>query len=118
MENSPVTEEIISLIKNNDIVLFMKGTALTPMCGFSGVVCHILSQHGVEFEVVNVLDHPGIREGIKEYANWPTIPQLYIKQEFIGGSDIIREMHENGELVDLLKTKGLSSCQSSVTGLQ
>jgi len=102
-----VTENINNEIKSNDIVLFMKGTPVFPMCGFSAAVVQILSDIGVKFSSVNVLDSDEMREGIKKFSDWPTIPQLYVKEEFIGGCDIIKEMHENGELIDLLTSKGI-----------
>ena len=92
-------------VKTNDIVLFMKGTPDFPMCGFSGQVVQILGYLGVEFKGINVLDNPELREGIKVYSNWPTLPQLYVKGEFIGGSDIMMEMYESGELQQLLGAK-------------
>lgn len=98
-------EKIDSIIQNNDVVLFMKGDATMPMCGFSAAVVQILAHMGVEYQDVNVLEDQDIREGIKEYSDWPTIPQLYIKQEFIGGCDIVREMYMAGELQELLKEK-------------
>ncbi len=94
---------IQDVIQNNTIVLFMKGTAEMPMCGFSGFVVQALTRSGRDFFVVNVLDDPDIRQGIKEYTNWPTIPQLYVQGEFIGGADIVRDMSESGELETLLK---------------
>ena len=102
-----VTAIIKSDIDEHDLVLFMKGTPVFPMCGFSAAVVKILTNLELKFHSVNVLDNPEIREGIKKYSNWPTIPQLYVKQEFIGGSDIIREMHESGELKELLNSKGI-----------
>tara|TARA_Y100000590_G_scaffold469450_1_gene657075 strand:- start:196 stop:534 length:339 start_codon:yes stop_codon:yes gene_type:complete len=105
--NIDVTETINNEIKNNDIVLFMKGTPTFPMCGFSAAVVQILKDLNLSFHSVNVLDNPLIREGIKKYSDWPTIPQLYIKQEFIGGCDIVREMNESGELKDLLNSKNI-----------
>ena len=90
--------EIKQEIQNNDIVLFMKGTPTFPQCGFSGRVVQILDKCGAEFGSADVLMDPELREGIKAYSNWPTIPQLYIQGELIGGSDIVMEMHENGEL--------------------
>ena len=98
-----VQDRIKSEIDSNDVVLFMKGTHQFPMCGFSGQVVQILDYIGVNFKGINVLDDADIRQGIKDYANWPTIPQLYVKGEFIGGSDIMGEMFENGELQTLLK---------------
>ena len=102
------TEQLIKKeISNHDVVLFMKGTPVFPMCGFSSNVVQVLNNIGTKFHSVNVLDNNSIREGIKKYSNWPTIPQLYIKNEFIGGCDIINEMFENGELVDIFKNKGI-----------
>ena len=100
---SDVQQRIDDLVKGNRVVLFMKGNAQFPQCGFSGRAVQILKACGVtELKTVNVLEDEGIRQGIKEYANWPTIPQLYIKGEFIGGSDIMREMYESGELRQML----------------
>lgn len=95
-------------IKNNDVVLFMKGTKDFPQCGFSGQVAKILNYLGVTFKDVNVLEDMNIREGIKAYTNWPTIPQLYIKGEFVGGCDIVKEMFQAGELQQQLTAKGVS----------
>ena len=94
-------------IENNEVCLFMKGTPDAPQCGFSMAVTNILKILEVNFKSVNVLENQNIREGIKVYSDWPTIPQLYIKNEFIGGCDIIKEMYENGELVKLFETKGI-----------
>jgi monothiol glutaredoxin len=102
---SDAQQRIDQLVKNNDIVLFMKGTASFPQCGFSGRAVQILKACGVDtraLATVNVLEDPAIREGIKEYSNWPTIPQLYVKGEFIGGSDIMMEMYESGELQQVI----------------
>ena len=88
---------------NNDVVLYMKGTPVFPQCGFSGKAAYILKQHNQPFLAINVLEDHAIREGIKQHANWPTIPQLYIKGELVGGSDIIEEMHENGSLEAMLQ---------------
>lgn len=107
MENI-VFERIKQEINSNDIVLYMKGTAVFPQCGFSAAVVQILSQLGVSFRDVNVLEDATIRQGIKDFTNWPTIPQLYVKGEFVGGCDIVREMYTSGELQDLLKEKGIS----------
>lgn len=104
-----VTERIESEIKASPVVLYMKGTPVFPQCGFSARVVQILSHVGVPFKGVNVLEDPEIREGIKAYTNWPTIPQLYVKGEFIGGSDILAEMHESGELKQLLDGAGVTS---------
>ncbi|WP_249548944.1 Grx4 family monothiol glutaredoxin [Anaplasma phagocytophilum] len=94
-------------IENNDVVLYMKGTAAAPQCGFSSVVASVLVHLGVAFKDVDVLRDPELREGIKEFSSWPTIPQLYVKGEFIGGCDIVREMYQSGELQELLKKKGV-----------
>lgn len=105
---SDVQQEIDQLVKNNDIVLFMKGSASFPMCGFSGRAVQILKACGVDTKAlttVNVLENDGIRQGIKEYSNWPTIPQLYVRGEFIGGSDIMMEMYQSGELQQVIDRK-------------
>lgn len=96
-------DRIEDLLNKNKIVLFMKGTQNFPMCGFSARACSILQDIGVQFQDVNVLEDEEIRQGIKEYGQWPTIPQLYINKKLIGGSDIMMEMYENGELQELLK---------------
>jgi len=98
-------DRIDQLVKNNDIVLFMKGTALFPQCGFSSRAVAILDHLGVAFETVDVLQDPEIRQGIKDYSDWPTVPQLYVKGEFLGGSDIMMEMFEAGELQRLIEEK-------------
>ena len=106
---SDTQQRIDQLVKGNDILLFMKGTATFPQCGFSGRAIQILKACGVDpkaVATVNVLEDQEIRQGIKEYSNWPTIPQLYIKGEFIGGSDIMMEMYESGELQQVLGAKG------------
>lgn len=113
MTENPMFSHIESLIQNHDIVLFMKGKPEAPMCGFSSVVIHALRLHGVNFHAVNVLDDSEIRESIKAYTNWPTIPQLYVKGEFIGGCDIVREMHESGELAELFKVKGIRNIKEN-----
>jgi monothiol glutaredoxin len=100
-----VQQRIDSLVKGHRVVLFMKGTAQFPMCGFSGRAIQILKACGAqELATVNVLEDEGVRQGIKQYANWPTIPQLYVDGEFVGGSDIMMEMYESGELQQLLAT--------------
>lgn len=102
---SDTQQRIADLVKNNEVLLFMKGTASFPMCGFSGRAIQILKACGVDpksVATVNVLEDDAIRQGIKEFSNWPTIPQLYVKGEFIGGSDIMMEMYENGELQQVL----------------
>ena len=101
---APVSERIKADVESNDIVLFMKGTPAAPQCGFSATVVHILDHTGAKYKAVNVLADPEIRNGIKEYSNWPTIPQLYVKGEFVGGSDIMMEMYESGELQQVLGT--------------
>tara|TARA_B100000427_G_C15189631_1_gene455414 strand:- start:195 stop:506 length:312 start_codon:yes stop_codon:yes gene_type:complete len=100
-----VREKIEDLIKNNDICLFMKGTPDSPQCGFSMAVSNILKHVNVKFKGINVLEDENLRQGIKDFSDWPTIPQLYIKGEFIGGCDIVKEMFEKGELQNLLKKK-------------
>ncbi|WP_454916746.1 Grx4 family monothiol glutaredoxin [Xanthobacter sediminis] len=103
-----IREDIDGIVKSGDVVLFMKGTPQFPQCGFSGQVVQILDHVGVPFKGVNVLENDAVRQGIKEYANWPTIPQLYIKGEFIGGCDIVREMFQSGELIPFLEEKGVA----------
>ena len=104
-ENIDITVSINNEIKSNDVVLFMKGTPDFPMCGFSAAIVQVLKDVGVEFNSVNVLDNDKMREGIKKYSNWPTIPQLYVKEEFIGGCDIVKEMYQTGELQELFTAK-------------
>ena len=100
-------EKIKSLIDSNDVCLFMKGTPDAPQCGFSMAVSNILKHLKVNFKGVNILEDENLRNGIKEFSDWPTIPQLYIKQEFIGGCDIVKEMFENGDLKKIITDKGL-----------
>ena len=100
-----IKEKIKNLIKENDVCLFMKGTPDSPQCGFSMAVSNVLNHLEVNFEGINVLEDEQLRQGIKDYSDWPTIPQLYIKEEFVGGCDIVKEMFEKGELKDLLKEK-------------
>lgn|SRR3990167_9530461 len=107
MSENTVFARIEDLINRNDVFLFMKGSPEMPMCGFSGVVAKILKMQNVPFGSFNVMEDEDIRQGIKDYANWPTIPQIYVKGEFIGGCDILREMHESGELAQLFQEKGL-----------
>lgn len=97
-----IKETIDSIVKGSEIVLFMKGTADFPQCGFSGQVVHILNECGAEFVAVNVLENPEMRQGIKEYSNWPTLPQLFVKGQLIGGCDIVSELYESGELQQIL----------------
>lgn len=101
--------EIDQLIQAHPVILFMKGSAKAPACGFSGVVCQILDRLGVPFESINILNDPELREAIKEYTNWPTIPQLYVKGEFVGGADIVKEMYQSGELKELFSAKGIEA---------
>ena len=108
MEQS-TKDKIQNIIDENDVLLFMKGTPVMPQCGFSAAVVGVLSHMGIKYNSVNVLEDPEIREGIKEFSDWPTIPQLYVKKEFVGGCDIIREMHENGELIQYLNEAGIST---------
>ena len=98
-------DRIQGIIDANEVVLFMKGNKNFPQCGFSATVVEVLRRSGAEFQDVNVLEDPAIRQGIKEFANWPTIPQLYVRGKFVGGCDIIREMYEKGELDALLSAK-------------
>ena len=102
---------IDTTVRSNDVVLFMKGTPLFPQCGFSSRAVAILEHLGVQYESVDVLQDQGIRQGIKEYSDWPTIPQLYVKGEFVGGSDIMMEMYESGELGQLLEDQGVTTAQ-------
>lgn len=95
-------------IENNEVCLFMKGTPDTPQCGFSMAISNMLKILNVNFKGINVLENENLRQGIKEFSDWPTIPQLYIKKEFVGGSDIVKEMYENGELIKLLESKNIN----------
>jgi monothiol glutaredoxin len=103
-----VTDRIANDVNTNDVVLFMKGTPVFPQCGFSAAVVQILTDLGVKFKSFDVLRDPELRQGIKEFSNWPTIPQLYVKGEFIGGCDIIREMHANNELETVFRQHGVA----------
>ena len=102
-----VKERIEADLKSNDVVLYMKGTPVFPQCGFSAAVVQVLTHVGVKFKGINILEDAELRQGIKDYANWPTIPQLYVKGEFLGGCDITREMFQSGELVAMLQEKGI-----------
>lgn len=102
-----VTERIKQDITDNQVLLYMKGTPVFPQCGFSAAVVQVLSELGVKFKGIDVLTDPSLRQGIKEFSQWPTIPQLYVKGEFVGGCDIIREMYGSGELQQLLNSKGI-----------
>ncbi|MDD9990426.1 MAG: Grx4 family monothiol glutaredoxin [Rhodospirillales bacterium] len=106
--SAPVENRIRGLIDEHDVVLFMKGTPVFPQCGFSATVVQMLSLLGVRFKGFDVLEDPEVRQGIKRFSDWPTIPQLYVKGEFVGGCDIVREMYETGELSEFLSTKGVS----------
>ena len=104
---SAILDEIQQTVNNNSVVLFMKGTKDFPQCGFSALVAHTLKQLEVDFLDIDVLKNPEIRQGIKDFSDWPTIPQLYVKGEFIGGCDIVKEMTQSGELQEFLKEKGI-----------
>ncbi len=106
--SAPAHDQIAKDIAENDVLLFMKGTPVFPQCGFSAAVVQILSELGVKFKAVDVLKDPEVRQGIKEFSNWPTIPQLYVKGEFVGGCDIIKEMFEQGELDTYLTERGIT----------
>ena len=108
---SDASERIGEIVRANPVVLFMKGTVLFPQCGFSSRAVAILDHLGVPFETVDVLQDPEIRQGIKEYSDWPTVPQLYVKGEFVGGSDIMMEMYESGELAQLMQDQGVTATQ-------
>ena len=109
MVDQNVKDRIEQDINGNDVVLYMKGTPVFPQCGFSAAVVQVLSTVGVKFKGVNILEDPGLRQGLKEYSNWPTFPQLYVKGELVGGCDIVREMYESGELQTLLADKGIAT---------
>jgi monothiol glutaredoxin len=115
MSAQDVQDWIGKQIAGNDVVLFMKGTKSMPQCGFSMQVAQILNHLGVDFKDINVLEDMSVREGIKAYSNWPTIPQLYVKGEFIGGCDIVREMFQAGELQELLTSKGIAHNAQTLT---
>ena len=104
-----INDYIDSEVKSHDVVLFMKGTPVFPQCGFSAAVVQVLNHIGVKFKGVDVLQDPGLRQGVKDFAQWPTIPQLYVKGEFVGGCDIVREMFQSGELSELMETKGVAA---------
>ena len=108
MSEPQVFDRIREEIAKNDVLLFMKGTPVFPQCGFSAAVVEVLSDLGVKFHGINILVDPELRQGIKEFSQWPTIPQLYVKGEFVGGCDIVREMAETGELATFLKEKGIA----------
>ena len=106
--DAPTADRIKRDITENDVVLFMKGTPVFPQCGFSAAVVQILDQVGVKYKSFDVLLDPSLRDTIKGLSNWPTLPQLYVKGEFVGGCDIVREMYQSGEFADLLKNKGIA----------
>lgn len=107
MSEHPVFDRIKTEVDESAVVLFMKGTPVFPQCGFSATCVQMLSNLGIPFKGVNVLEDPEVREGIKAYSSWPTIPQLYVKGEFVGGCDILREMYESGELTEYFSTNGI-----------
>ena len=107
MLDDATRERIQTEVNGSDVFLFMKGTPVFPQCGFSAAVVQVLTHLGIKFSTLNVLEDPAVRDGIKAFSDWPTIPQLYVKGEFVGGCDIIREMYETGELADLLEQKGV-----------
>jgi monothiol glutaredoxin len=109
MSEATVFDRIKGEISGNDVVLYMKGTPVFPQCGFSAAVVQVLTHLGVKFKGIDVLQDPAIRQGIKEFSNWPTIPQLYVKGELIGGCDIVREMFQTGELQQVLSDKGIAT---------
>ena len=107
MSDNPTFDRIKQNVSNDDVVLFMKGTPVFPQCGFSSTVVQVLTVMGVKFKGIDVLSDPELRDGIKSFSNWLTIPQLYVKGEFVGGCDIIREMFESGELIEFMNTNGI-----------
>jgi monothiol glutaredoxin len=113
MLDDATRERIQNEINGSDVFLFMKGTPVFPQCGFSAAVVQVLTHMGIKFKSLNVLEDPAVRDGIKAFSDWPTIPQLYVKGEFVGGCDIVREMYETGELNDYLKQKGVASTVSA-----
>ena len=116
MNENPVHARIRQEIQENPVVLFMKGTPMFPQCGFSAAVVQALTNLGVKFKGIDVLSDPGLREGIKQFANWPTIPQLYVGGEFIGGCDIVREMYTSGELQQLLDQSAVGAGRTQDEG--
>jgi len=108
MTENPVFTRISQEVSENPVVLFMKGTPMFPQCGFSAAVVQALTNLGVKFKGIDVLTDPSLREGVKQYTNWPTLPQLYVGGEFVGGCDIVREMYESGELQRMLEEKGVA----------
>ena len=112
MSEHPVFDRIKQEVAETPVVLFMKGTPVFPQCGFSATCVQVLSNLGIPFKGINVLEDSEVREGIKAFSEWPTIPQLYVKGEFVGGCDIIREMYESGELENLMKEKGVAAASA------
>lgn len=110
---NPLFDRIRQQIESDDVVLFMKGTPIFPQCGFSAAVVQVLSNLGVKFQSYNVLEDMELRQGLKEYSNWPTFPQLYVKGELVGGFDIVREMYESGELQQMLRDKGIAFSEAA-----
>jgi monothiol glutaredoxin len=108
MSATPTHDRIAKDLAENEVLLFMKGTPVFPQCGFSAAVVQVLSELGVKFKAVDVLKEPDIRQGVKEFSNWPTIPQLYVKGEFVGGCDIVKEMFEQGELESFFTERGIA----------
>ncbi len=108
MSDTSVTDRIKRDLADNDVVLYMKGTPVFPQCGFSAAVVQVLTNMGVKFKGIDILTDPTLRQGIKDFTSWPTIPQLYVKGEFVGGCDIVREMFQSGELQQMLQTKGIA----------
>ncbi len=113
MSDQPVYDRIKQQIGGDDVVLYMKGTPVFPMCGFSAAVVQVLSREGVRFQSYNILEDQELRQGLKEFSEWPTFPQLYVKGELVGGCDIVREMYESGELQQFLTEKGVAPKASS-----
>jgi monothiol glutaredoxin len=111
--SNPTHTRIQSDVESHPVVLYMKGTPVFPQCGFSAQVVQVLSHLGVKFKAFNVLEDDELRQGIKEFSNWPTIPQLYVGGEFVGGCDIVREMYQSGELAELLKDKGVEAAPAA-----
>jgi monothiol glutaredoxin len=108
-ERDPIHDRIQSDIESHPVVLYMKGTPVFPQCGFSAQVVQVLSMVGVKFKAFDVLADDRLRQGVKEFSNWPTVPQLYVKGEFVGGCDIVREMYQSGELAELMRAKGVEA---------
>lgn len=113
MSDNPVFDRINQDIRDSDVVLYMKGTPVFPQCGFSATVVGVLTHLGVKFKGIDVLQDPSLRDSVKEFSNWPTIPQLYVKGEFVGGCDIVREMFETGELRGYFTEKGVATDQAA-----